>query len=112
MRRSEAIGQLYTALHDCHEHAEDALLPIICGTMEDLRQGILPTITDINDEADWWASMASPIDMEAHLRAIDRHLPETPIHHKARKRIVAAMFLSLSNEDRAAFMGWAKEQTE
>lgn len=108
----EAIGALYAALHRCDAEVPEALIPICCGVIEANRTGPLPLTQGVAEDAEFWAGLESPLVMEAYLMAISRHLPETPTHQRARKRIVAAMFLSLPAEDKERFIAWAQTQKE
>lgn len=110
--RSDAIGALYAALHRLDEVDNPALLQIICATLEDLRNGPLPALTDLAHTADVWAEMTAPVEMEAYLAAIARRLPETPIHNKARKRIVAGMFVKMAPDERKRFIVWAEKHQD
>jgi hypothetical protein len=47
--------------------------------------------------------------LEAYLGAIVRVLPETPLHIKSRKRIMAAMWRAMPASDRKAFLEWAAQ---
>lgn len=112
MTRNEAIGNLYTAMHDLydHENGEFAVMSIMCATVEELREGPLPLITAADHEAQAWAWGATTIQKESMLRALDRQLENTPMHRKVRKRIFATMFLSMDEQERAAALEWAQEQ--
>lgn len=111
--RSDAIGALYGAMHKLNELGDDdVLLTIICGTLEDLRTKPLPVLTDLAHDADMWADLAAPVELEAYLTAIGRRLPETPMHHAARKRIIAGLFRAMSIEDRKRFIEWATQHQD
>ena len=70
--RSDAIGALYGAMHKLNELGDDyVLLAIICGTLEDLRTKPLPVLTDLAHDADMWADLAAPVELEAYLTELD-----------------------------------------
>lgn len=99
-----AIGESIAA----HEWATVAMLDAI---MQDARMGNpLPVMLDVADDAAWWAQNAPPIEMEGYLAAIVRYLPETPLHIKSRKRIMAAMWKAMPQADRDAFLEWVAKE--
>lgn len=95
-----AVGESLAA----HEWATIAMLDAI---MQDARMGNpIPVMLDIADDAAWWARNAPPIELEGYLAAIVRYLPETPLHAKSRKRVMASMWKAMSDDDRASFLEW------
>lgn len=99
-----AVGESLAA----HEWATAAALDAV---LQDCRIGNpLPLMADIAQDADWWAGNALPIELESYLAAIVRRLPETPLHVKSRKRIMAAMWRAMPSNDRAAFIEWTGKQ--
>ena len=96
-----AVGESMAA----HEWATCAMLDAV---LQDARMGNpLPGMMDIADDAGWWASLALPLELEGYLAAIVRQLPETPLHIKSRKRVMAAMWKAMPKGDREAFLQWA-----
>jgi len=107
----EAMNALGVALGNAVAQCPDAALGLLCATIEDLRMGNpLPVLTQIGEDADWWAASSSAVEMEGYLIAIGRHLPDTPMHQRSRKRMIAALFKAMSAEDRAAFLAWGADQ--
>lgn len=99
-----AVGESLVA----HEWATVAALDAI---IQDARMGNpLPVMLDIAEDATWWASLAPPIELEGYLAAIVRYLPETPLHVKSRKRIMATMWKAMPQSDREAFLEWTAKQ--
>jgi hypothetical protein len=98
-----AIGESLAA----HEWATVAALDAV---LQDARIGNpLPVMMDAAEDASWWSSYAAPIELEAYLGAIVRVLPETPLHIKSRKRIMAAMWRAMPAPDKKAFLEWAAQ---
>ena len=109
--RLEAIKVAVDAMTAVYAVAPDFVAEMLSALIEECRVGSpVAVFTTIADDAEWWAANATPVEMEAYLTAIARHLPDTHTHAKARKRIVAAMFKAMSTDDRAAFMTWAGQQ--
>lgn len=99
-----AVGESMAA----HEWATVAMMDAI---LQDARFGNpLPVMNDIAEDAEWWAAQVAPIELEGYLAAIVRYLPETPLHVKSRKRIMAAMWKAMPPADRAAFLEWTAKE--
>lgn len=112
-RGIHVLANLQRALDEAGEIERIATLDMICTAMDDLRQGApQPFLIDVVDEALFWAGLAPTIELEAYLAAIDKRLGETAIHTKMRKRIVADMFVGMSERDQAGFLVWASKQME
>ena len=91
-----------------HEWATCAALDAV---LQDARMGNpLPVMMDIADDAQWWASYALPLELEGYLAAIVKALPETPLHVKSRKRVMAAMWKAMNKDDREAFLQWVAKE--
>jgi hypothetical protein len=99
-----AVGESIAA----HEWATCAMMDAV---LQDARMGNpLPVMLDIAEDATWWAQNALPLELEGYLAAIVRHLPETPLHMKSRKRIMAAMWKAMPQGDRESFLEWTAKQ--
>lgn len=108
---TDAIDRLGTALADALTEAPWPAAVLVSAVVEDMRMGCpMAGLTDIMADADWWASNATPLELEAHLIAIGKHLSETPVHIRTRKRIIAAMFAAMADHDKAAFFAWAQSK--
>lgn len=85
----------------------DATYELFCAMVEDGRAGYpLPFISEIDEEAQWWAGLANTLELEAYLNAITARLGETAIHGKARKRLIARLFTRMPTRDQDAFLAW------
>lgn len=103
-----ALDAALHAIGDAIEENRWAAVAVLNGVLEDARMGNpLPVLLDISDDADWWASLCTPIELEGYLVAISRHLAETPLHIKARKRLIAGLWKKMGAEDQASFLEWA-----
>jgi hypothetical protein len=77
-----------------------------------LTGGPIPALFDLPDEAAFWASCATPPELEAYLGAILHRLGETTFHSKARKRIFVNLWASFSSREQAGFLQkYARETT-
>jgi len=107
----DAISDLAAAAQRAFEECPVAAGAMICAFVEEMRMGNpLPVLTSIAEDADWWASLSTPVEMEGYLIAIARHLPDTVFHQRSRKRIIAAIFKAMPVSDKAAFLAWAQTQ--
>mgnify|MGYP000900319850 CR=1 FL=1 len=111
MKALHVLANLRRSLDEAGEVDRIGTLSMICDSIDDLRQGApMPCLIDILDEALWWSGLASTVELEAYLAAIEKRLKRTELHEKARKRIVADMFSGMSDRDKAGFVGWAQKQ--
>jgi hypothetical protein len=109
--RIEAMKAMIDATTAAYTVAPDFVGETLATLMEEWRAGSpMPPLLEMADEAEFWAANATPLDMEAVLVAIARHLPETHLHTRARKRLVAALFKGMGQDDRAAFLAWGTTQ--
>jgi hypothetical protein len=103
------------AMHALHRAAGEAIaadrwaaLSSMCAILDAERLGApLPVFQDMVTDYEGWASLASPLELEAMHQAVMAHLADAPMHVKARKRLLAALFRSLSDDDKKAFREWA-----
>ncbi|SEM61469.1 hypothetical protein SAMN04488103_101632 [Gemmobacter aquatilis] len=85
-------------------HPDDAL-SICCGVVERLRRGApLPPLLDIEHEASWWASMATPFELLAYLQACLAQLTDEAVKVNTRKRLLVQLWDTLPASDRHAFL--------
>lgn len=64
----------------------------------------------VREDADFWASLATPAELEAYLSASLRALNDTVIAERVQKRLAALAFKSMNPETRANFIAWAESQ--
>lgn len=62
---------------------------------------------DIRSDAEFWADCANPREIEVYFTSALKRLRNQALGIKARKRMIAALFLSLSDADKRAFIAWA-----
>lgn len=101
-RRMIAANQLGLAIAECHT---DDACAIMAAALSNLTAGApIAAVVDVKEDAQFWADMASPIEIEAYLRAcllrIDR-MATAPVE---RKRMMMALWLSFEPEDQASFL--------
>ena len=61
---------------------------------------------DIRADAEFWADCAHPAELAAYFGASLKRLGRTPLGIVARKRLLVALWESLSDANRAAFLSW------
>jgi len=62
---------------------------------------------NIRASATWWADFANPAELQCYFAAALKRLQNQALGLKARKRMIAALFLSLNDADQRAFLAWA-----
>lgn len=86
-------------------HPDDALA-ICCDVVEQFRAGTpLPPLLQIEDEARWWASTATPFEHLAYLQACLDQLGDPALAANTRKRLLVQLWDTLPASDRQAFLG-------
>lgn len=62
---------------------------------------------DIRADAEFWADCANPPELEAYFASALKRLKKQALGIRARKRLIAALFTSLSDAEKRAFLAWA-----
>jgi hypothetical protein len=62
------------------------------------------TLGNLRDDASWWADCATPQELEAYAAAILRRITRATFAENARKRLLVALWDSLTPEQKAAFL--------
>lgn len=101
--RAEWAASLCYALGEC-DLADAAA--ICCAYLDSVAAGEpdLAVHVDVRDTARWWSEWAHPLEIEATVAAGLRKLGRAPLGIHARKRLVVALWCSLTDSDRAAFL--------
>ena len=100
--RKECAITLTYALSNAHP--ADALA-ICCDVVEQHRAGTpLPPLLEIEDEAKWWASMATPFELLAYAQACLDQLADPALQANKRKQLLVKLWASLSADDRQSFL--------
>lgn len=83
--RLKAVARLMEAIAAC-DHRDRAVL--LCPALETLAAGApdIPFL-DLQEEAEDWACLATPYELEAYLIACADRLERTPLAAQARRRI-------------------------
>ncbi len=85
-------------------HRDDALT-ICCAALDRLRAGTpLPPLSEIEDEARWWASTAAPFELLAYMQACLDRLADEAMTVNTRKRLMVQLWDTLPAPDRQAFL--------
>lgn len=83
------------------------VVAVLSAALDDLGAG-MPELSAVSAslraDADWWADFATPHEVEAITAAGLRRIGEGPFGLAARKRILAMMWTSLTDDDRRAFL--------
>ncbi|WP_136685486.1 hypothetical protein [Falsirhodobacter xinxiangensis] len=101
-RRMMAANRLGAAIADCHP---DDACAIMAATLSDLTAGApIAAVVDATEDAQFWADMATPIEIEAYLRACLLRMDDMAVALGEWKRMMMALWLSFSPEDQASFL--------
>lgn len=78
---------------------------MLCEVLEGSSAGApMPPLEDAREDARWWAELASPHEIEAYLSACLRAVGARPVAMRARKRVFAALWETMPEDDRRAFI--------
>ncbi|MEI4232216.1 hypothetical protein [Roseovarius sp. D22-M7] len=83
---------------------------VICATFLDEIGAAAPRLDywgDVREGAGYWAYCANSAELEAYFTSALKRLRNQALGIKARKRMIAALFLSLTDNDKRAFLAWA-----
>lgn len=58
----------------------------------------------VRDDAEWWADIATPVELEAYVGAGLRAITRRTFAPSAKKRLFVALWASMSDGDRKAFL--------
>lgn len=59
---------------------------------------------DMRADAEWWADLATPVELELYAGAALKRIARTPFAPRAKRRLMAALWQSLTVEERQAFL--------
>lgn len=119
--KDDTAGNLTGAARWRHEKRQAAIWALenldpqdaatICATVLDEIGAGFPRLDwwgDAREEAAEWAYGANSGELEAYFTSALKRLNNQALGLKARKRMIAALFQSLSATDQAAFLEWAR----
>lgn len=90
----------------CHAHPKDAAI-LAAAWLEDHGAGF-PEFSwqspSLRSDADYWADIASPPELEAYAAAALRRIERVAFAPSARKRLLVMFWQSLPDSDRRAFL--------
>ncbi|MCB1401261.1 MAG: hypothetical protein KDJ82_16205 [Rhodobacteraceae bacterium] len=106
-RLEALIVHLSSGLAVVRPGEELAVAELLCGWLESVGAGGPdPSIFGhLREEAEFWASIATPAELEAHVAAGLRRIERVHFAAPARKRLLVALWEAMTPEDRAAFLG-------
>ncbi|MGB3317285.1 MAG: hypothetical protein WBB85_23100 [Albidovulum sp.] len=101
--RAERATSLCMVLEDI-DPADAAM--ICCSYLEEYGAGdpVHTAFGDIRADAEFWADCAHPAELEHYFAASMKRLGSMVQGIKARKRLIVALWASLSDQDRVAFL--------
>lgn len=104
--RSDGAVDLCLAISLCDR---SVAVQILSAALEDLLAGGPDPeplwLEGVRRNADWWADMATPQELEAYTAAGLRAIERTAFCERARKRLFLALWGSMTLADRQAFIG-------
>ncbi len=100
--RLEAASVLAHAIAECDPR--DAVV-IMSAALSDLSPGgPLPVFENAQSDADFWADLAAPFEIEAYFKATLERLKNLALGIKSRKRVFLNLWESFPETDRMAFI--------
>lgn len=101
---AEALGHTIAA---CMDEDRGATVAVLAAALEDLGAGYpaVPLLQDrIRDDAAFWATCASPPELEAYAAAALHQISKTAFALIARKRLLVWLWTGLPPTEKAAFL--------
>lgn len=89
--------------------ADDArnVAQLLCAWLDDAAAGV-PDTADlfggVRADAEWWADLASPLELEAYVASGLRRIERRHFAERARKRLFVTLWESMGAEDRRNFI--------
>lgn len=106
-----AIGHVLAMAIDIAERSPDGqriLGGAMCAALDTVGGGApeYHVFGDLRSEAEWWADMATPLEIEAYTAAGLRRLGQETFAQRARKRLFMELWRSFSARERSDFTAW------
>lgn len=102
----DAAMNLCLAIGECDRAVA---VQIMAAAMESLQAGMPASDPfwqeGVRSDAEWWADLATPHELEAYTAAGLRAIERTAFCERARKRLFLALWGSMTVADRQAFIG-------
>ena len=111
--RAAISWQMFQGLCDIYRHDAELCIGTASAFLEQHSAGVpdVPLFQEqVRKEALFWASIASPHELEAYAVASMDALVGSTMASKQIKRLAAAAFRRLSPSDKASFKGWINTQ--
>jgi hypothetical protein len=108
--RGTALVQFFKAMAACDRR--DALIAMAGVLERETTAGpeIAPAFSQ-KDDAEWWAEMAPPHQVQAYVYAGLKQLRHEAMGRDTRARMIVALWNGMAPEDRAKFLAFAQGQT-
>lgn len=105
-RRRALVSHLAAALSVVEPDDRGVVAELLVGWLEEISAGAPRwyPFSHIRDDAEWWADMATPAEIEAFVGAGLRRIERTQFAQAARKRIFVALWESMNDADRRRFV--------
>lgn len=104
--RTRGAVDLCLAIASCDQRTA---MQIMSAALEDLLAGSPDPAPDwlegIRRDAEWWADLAAPHELEAYTAAGLRAIERTAFCERARKRLFLSLWETMTPADRQAFVG-------
>lgn len=85
----------------------------LCAALETISTGgpRLDAFGDLRDDARFWADVATPMELEAYAAAALQRMQRASFAPRARKRLFAMLWNTLTDQEREAFLSKIEQKT-
>lgn len=91
---------------------QKAIGEALCAALDTVAAGAprYHTMQDMREEATFWADMATPLELEVYAATALRRIGRSTIAERARKRVFWAMWESMPETDKSAFLSRVRKE--
>lgn len=99
--RAEMASRLAEAIEDAYP---DDAAQLMTAALLDLSAGYPSGFLSADEDAKWWASVATPPELVAMMTATMERLGDRALHLSMRKRLFVALWAGMPESDRKSFL--------
>jgi len=103
--RAEMASRLVEAIEDAHP---DDAGQLMTAALLDLSAGYPSGFLSAEEDAKWWASVATPPELVAMMTATLERLGDRALHRDMRKRLFFKLWQNFEKDDRERFLAFTR----